>query len=80
MVTAKKSAPSKRAPLPPQAVHQIRTAELKFDPENPRFYRLNDATNVESIVEEMLDKEGAQNLMLSIGQKGYFAGEPLLVC
>jgi hypothetical protein len=40
---------------------------------------LNDASNVESVVEEMLDKEGAQNLMLSIGQKGYFAGEPLLV-
>lgn len=57
----------------------IATSDLEFDPENPRFYRLNDASNVESVVEEMLDKEGAQNLMLSIGQKGYFPGEPLLV-
>lgn len=58
----------------------IKTEDLSFDPQNPRFYRLNSKHElVENIVEDMLDKEGAQDLMLSIGQKGYFQGEPLLV-
>lgn len=79
MATAKKSRSIKGPPSQTRTVRQIATTDLAFDPENPRFYRLNNSSNVESIVEEMLDKEGAQNLMLSIGQKGYFAGEPLLV-
>ena len=57
----------------------IKTADLHFDPQNPRFYRLNDAHSVSAVIEEMLDDEGVQDLMLSIGQKGYFEGEPLLV-
>lgn len=55
------------------------TSGLHFDPDNPRFYRLNDASSVDAIIEEMLDDESVQDLMLSIGQKGYFEGEPLLV-
>lgn len=78
-MAAAKNPRSQKATTPLQEVRLIATSDLKFDPENPRFYRLNDTSNVESVVEEMLDKEGAQNLMLSIGQKGYFAGEPLLV-
>lgn len=62
-----------------QAVQPIPTANLEFDPENPRFYRLNDASSVDAVIEEMLDDESVQDLMLSIGQKGYFPGEPLLV-
>lgn len=57
----------------------IKTDDLHFDPQNPRFYRLNDAHSVPAVIEEMLDDEGVQDLMLSIGQKGYFEGEPLLV-
>jgi len=63
----------------PQNIQSIPTAELHFDPENPRFYRLNDSSSVESIIGKMLDDEGVQDLMLSIGQKGYFEGEPLLI-
>jgi hypothetical protein len=63
----------------PQKIRFIPTAELHFDPENPRFYRLNDPSSVEAVIEEMLDDEGVQELMLSIGQKGYFEGEPLLI-
>jgi len=55
------------------------TDTLSFDPENPRFYRLNNPGSTAEVLEEMLDQEGVQDLMLSIGQKGYFAGEPLLV-
>ena len=73
-------AANKKIPATANVV-SIKTAELAFDPENPRFYRLNSQHEMaESIIEDMLDKEGAQDLMLSIGQKGYFAGEPLLVC
>lgn len=60
-------------------IQPIATTHLKFDEKNPRFYRLNDATSVEAVVEEMFDDESVQDLMLSIGSKGYFAGEPLLV-
>ena len=62
-----------------QQVKMIDTAILEFDPANPRFYRLNDSHSIEAVVEEMLDDESVQDLMLSIGQKGYFEGEPLLV-
>lgn len=62
-----------------QEVVMIDTQDIDFDPENPRFYRLNDAHSEDAVIEEMLDDEGAQDLMLSIGQKGYFPGEPLLV-
>lgn len=69
-----------KKPLPtPGKIQYISTSELFFDPENPRFYRLNDPTSVSAVIEEMLDDEGAQDLMLSIGQKGYFEGEPLLI-
>ncbi|MDX8127171.1 ParB/RepB/Spo0J family partition protein [Methylomonas sp. OY6] len=65
--------------MPSQKVELIDTSQIDFDPENPRFYRLNDAHSVVAVIEEMLDDESVQDLMLSIGQKGYFEGEPLLV-
>lgn len=63
----------------PPSINRIKTSELEFDPKNPRFYRLNQPHSTQSIIEEMLDDEGVQDLMSSIGQKGYFDGEPLLV-
>ena len=63
----------------PGKIKFIPTEDLHFDPNNPRFYRLNDSSSVPAVIEEMLDDEGVQDLMLSIGQKGYFEGEPLLV-
>lgn len=60
-------------------VEWVKTADLHFDPQNPRFFRLNDVTDDQAVIEEMLDDEGAQDLMASIGQKGYFEGEPLLI-
>jgi hypothetical protein len=65
--------------MPNQQVQLIPTRKLEFDPQNPRFYRLNDSHSVGEVIEEMLDDESVQDLMLSIGQKGYFEGEPLLV-
>lgn len=60
-------------------IQTLKTVNLQFDPDNPRFYRLNDASSIPAVIEEMLDDESVQDLMLSIGQKGYFEGEPLLV-
>jgi len=62
-----------------QTVKLIKTKDLNFDPDNPRFYRLSNIASVNAVIEEMLDDENIQDLMLSIGQKGYFEGEPLLV-
>ncbi len=71
---------TQKKPTTQATVVSVKTIDLIFDPDNPRFYRLNSQHDmIESIVEDMLDKEGAQDLMLSIGQKGYFAGEPLLI-
>lgn len=60
-------------------VEFVKVRDLQFDPENPRFFRLNNSSSTNEVLEEMLDKEGVQDLMLSIGEQGYFAGEPLLV-
>lgn len=61
-------------------IQYIETGKLDFDPENPRFYRLNDrAGSDDAVIEEMLDDESVQDLMLSIGEQDYFPGEPLLV-
>lgn len=63
-----------------QTVTSIPTEKLRFDPENPRFYRLNeDRKSVDAVIKDMVDGENVQDLMASIGQKGYFEGEPLLV-
>ncbi|WP_212768919.1 ParB/Srx family N-terminal domain-containing protein [Pectobacterium versatile] len=63
----------------PKNIDFIQTQLLSFDPKNPRFYRLNDASSDDAVIEEMLDDESVHDLMLSIGQQGYFPGEPLLV-
>lgn len=70
-----------RKPYEPEArlIEYVNTVNLEFDPQNPRFYRLNDASSKSAVIEEMLDDEGAQDLMRSIGEKGYFPGEPMLV-
>jgi hypothetical protein len=62
------------------SITQVPTGNLHFDPDNPRFYRLGRGDLSEySIIEEMVDNEGLFDLMRSIGEQGYFQGEPLLV-
>lgn len=60
-------------------IEDIKTELLDFDPENPRFFRLGRELELEETVSEMLEDEGVRDLMDSIGTKGYFPGEPLLV-
>ena len=57
----------------------IELSKLRFDPKNPRLpSRLNSASE-EDILDWMLKDTGILELMQSIGEQGYFDGEPLLV-
>ncbi len=62
-----------------KSIEWLDSKQLDFDPKNPRFYRLRGESSDETVISEMLDDEGVQDLMSSIGQQGYFPGEPLLV-
>src|SRR5690242_15594752 len=63
----------------PKKIEELKSKDLDFDPRNPRFYRLSEGIADSLVVEEMLEDEGVQSLMSSIGHQGYFPGEPLLV-
>lgn len=63
----------------PKTIDELNSKDLNFDPKNPRFYRLSEGIADAAVVEEMLEDEGVQSLMNSIGHQGYFPGEPLLV-
>ena len=63
----------------PKKIDELKSKDLDFDPRNPRFYRLSEGIADALVVEVMLEDEGVQTLMSSIGHQGYFPGEPLLV-
>lgn len=68
-------------PTQERDVVSVPTKDLWFDPQNPRFgghYDLQDQPTDE-VIERMIRSENLQELMDSIGEQGYFAGEPLLV-
>ena len=46
-----------------QKIQMIPTAELDFDPDNPRFYRLKNAHDIQAVIEKMLDVENLPDLM-----------------
>lgn len=52
---------------------------LKFDPQNPRLPSNVSQGGEEAIIKWMLEDAGIIELMASIGEQGYFPGEPLLV-
>lgn len=57
----------------------IPVAQLDFDPENPRFYDAHENDSEATALRRMLREENLEELVGSIGQQGYFPGEPLLV-
>lgn len=69
------SAPS---PAQAQVIQQLDLGLLLFDPENPRFSAFETSTDAE-VISRMTETENVQELMGSIGEQGYFHGEPLLV-
>lgn len=52
---------------------------LVYDIENPRIPQSIKQEDEESVLEWMINKENVIDLMYSIGEKGFFPGEPLLV-
>lgn len=52
---------------------------LRFDPQNPRLPTAVDGTDVDEVLRWMLADAGVVSLMDSIGEQGYFPGDPLLV-
>lgn len=53
--------------------------ELHFDPQNPRLPETLDRADDTAVLEYLLLEANLIELMLSIGEQGYFEGEPLLV-
>lgn len=56
---------------------KILVSQLDFDPENPRF--LGAETSDEAAIKRMMEQENLDELVGSIGNQGFFPGEPLLV-
>lgn len=61
-------------------IQYIDIEQLEFDLENPRIPRsIKQYGDRDKILEWMLRKENITDLMVSIGEKGYFPAEPILV-
>jgi len=62
-----------------KSIQYLALEDLLFDPDNPRFPSTVRGTNEDEVIEWMLKDATIVELMSSIGEKGYFPGEPLLV-
>lgn len=62
-----------------KSIQQIPLDQLTFDIENPRIPKSLNGEDEVSVLEWMINKENVIDLMYSIGEKGFFPGEPLLV-
>lgn len=58
---------------------QISIDNLIYDIDNPRIPQSIKQEDFQSVLEWMINKENVIDLMYSIGEKGFFPGEPLLV-
>ncbi|MBF5007976.1 ParB N-terminal domain-containing protein, partial [Diaphorobacter caeni] len=55
-------------------------SDLDFDPDNPRFFDSTGHDNGEdNAIRRMIEEENLEELVGSIGNQGFFPGEPLLV-
>lgn len=72
-----------RAPASPpaqyKAIKEIRLKELHFDKKNPRLPSTINKADETAVIRWMLRDASVIELMIAIGEKGYFPGEPLLV-
>jgi len=60
-------------------IEMIPLTSLEFDPENPRLPQNIDGHNEIDVISYLIDEANIPELMMSIGEQGYFDGEPLLV-
>ncbi|NLZ10863.1 MAG: ParB N-terminal domain-containing protein [Alcaligenaceae bacterium] len=63
----------------PPIAKEISVSKLHFDPENPRFPIEVAQLPAEELIERFIRDERLTELVSSIADQGYFAGEPLLV-
>lgn len=61
-----------------QTVVELNLDILDFDPHNPRFPKSVNEGDETALVERMAREERVLELMESIGEQGYFPGEPLI--
>lgn len=61
-------------------IESIPLVQLRFDPLNPRLPSTIKGNDNSAVIAYLLRQESLIELMGSIGEQGYFAGEPLLVC
>jgi hypothetical protein len=83
MSTRRKNAAGSNSRTPPpqnyKAFKEIPIDELRFDPRNPRLPTTIDGHDTEAVLKWMLKDASIIELMIAIGEKGYFPGEPILV-
>lgn len=60
-------------------IQMISLSSLEFDPENPRLPQNIKGDNEIDVITYLIDEANIPELMMSIGEQGYFDGEPLLV-
>src|SRR5579883_366623 len=63
----------------PLTLENTQLDQLHFDPDNPRLPERLRGKDEGAVLEYFLLECNLIELMLSIGEKGYFAGEPLMV-
>ena len=63
----------------PQPIVMLPVDDLLFDPKNPRFPSLATGVSEPEVFRWMLDNANIIELMNSIGEQGFFVGEPLVV-
>lgn len=64
--------------MPPNTVIDLPLYFAHFDPHNPRFPKSVNEGPEDKLVERMIKEERILELMESIGEQGYFPGEPLI--
>jgi len=62
-----------------KSVKYLSIDRMRFDPENPRLPPSVDGTSMEEVIQWMIRESTLVELMGSIGEEGYFPGEPMLV-
>lgn len=60
-------------------IQMIALSSLEFDPQNPRLPQNISGDNDKEVISYLIDEANIPELMMSIGEQGYFDGEPLLV-
>ncbi|MDY7373237.1 hypothetical protein UE233_11400 [Acinetobacter oleivorans] len=60
-------------------IRMISLELLEFDPQNPRLPQNINGEDERAVISYLIDDANIPELMMSIGEQGYFDGEPLLV-